>query len=358
MTSAVTLAQSASAGNTLNFKNRLINGDFEFWQRGTAQTFITAGVYLADRWTCMGFQQARHQRVSVTSPVTGMTARFAMRVSSSPNSDNGSGGTRMDLSQKIENLNCYDLAGQTITYSYWIRFSSATFSSITNATQSAFGSFNSYIQSSTANTDAITSTDSIGTVNGQSVIANGSLPTIWTKVTRTETIPSNANNVSLRLQMQQLGSTTNPGDNWYEVTELQLELGSAATAIDHRPYPVELILCQRYHQRFTYPANDYALFYAYTWNAGTRLAGGIPLVTAMRTTPTWQGLGAVTRIYGGGSTGVNITTVNSLSYTPGSPVVQFDGSLASAVANSEAVVITNSAVSGTSPWGFALDAEL
>jgi hypothetical protein len=248
MTSAVTLAQSASAGNTLNFKNRLINGDFEFWQRGTAQVFITAGVYLADRWTCMGFQQARHQRVSVTSPVTGMTARFAMRVSSSPNSDNGSGGTRMDLSQKIENLNCYDLAGQTITYSYWIRFSSATFSSITNATQSAFGSFNSYIQSSTANTDAITSTDSIGTVNGQSVIANGSLPTIWTKITRTETIPSNANNVSLRLQMQQLGSTTNPGDNWYEVTELQLELGSAATAMDHRPYPVELMLCQRYFQ--------------------------------------------------------------------------------------------------------------
>jgi hypothetical protein len=326
MTSAVTLAQSASTGNTLNFKNRLINGEFEFWQRGTAQTFITAGVYLADRWTCMGFQQARHQRVSVTSPVTGMTARFAMRVSSSPNSDNGSGGTRMDLSQKIENLNCYDLAGQTITYSYWIRFSSATFSSITNATQSAFGSFNSYIQSSTANTDAITSTDSIGTVNGQSVIANGSLPTIWTKVTRTETIPSNANNVSLRLQMQQLGSTTNPGDNWYEVTELQLELGSAATAMDHRPYPVELILCQRYYEIIFFGSNSYKAM----WSSAPANFFGAPIFFKVekRVAPTIPQFTSASQYWViPGTTGVdtftphvfNAAAVNTTCFTLNSP---------------------------------------
>lgn len=250
MTSAVTLAQSASLGTTLSFKNRLINGDFEFWQRGTAQTFLNAGSYLADRWTCMGFQQARHQRVSVTNPVPGMMARFAIRVSSSPNSDNSSTGTRMDLSQKIENLNSYDLAGQTVTYSYWIRFSSASFASVANNQNSSFGNFNSYLQSNTANTDAPTSTDSVGTVNGTLTINNGSFPTVWTRVTGTATIPLGANNVSLRLQLQQLGSTASPGENWYEVTELQLELGSAATVFDHRPYSVDLLLCQRYFQTF------------------------------------------------------------------------------------------------------------
>jgi hypothetical protein len=286
MTSAVILAQSASANTTVNYKNRLINGDFEFWQRGTAQTFITAGVYLADRWTCMGFQQARHQRVTVASPVAGMTSRFAMRVSSSPNSDNGSAGTRMDLSQKIENINSYDLANQTITYSYWIRFSAATFTSVANLQNSAFGNFNSFLASSTTNTDAITSTDSIGSVNGQRVITNGSLPTVWTKITQTATIPAGANNVALRLQLQQLGSTTNPGDVWYEVTELQLELGSSDTAFDNRPAPIEFLLCQRYYQ--TYPVGSIHIINRYV-NVGLSSGSQSPSFTlpvVMRAAPS------------------------------------------------------------------------
>jgi hypothetical protein len=247
MTSAVTLAQSASAGNTLNFKNRLINGDFEIWQRGTGPTYLTSGLYQADRWTCMGFQAARHQRVSVTSPVAGMTARFANRVGSSTVAENG-GGTRMTCDQKIESINCYDLAGRTVTYSFWIRFSSATAASVANSVNSAFGNFNSYIAGSTTNTDSATSPDSIGTVVGVNVITNGSLPTTWTKITGTTTVPVGSNNVALRLGFGALGSTTNPGDVWYEVTECQVELGSIATAFDRRPYSLEEMLCQRYFQ--------------------------------------------------------------------------------------------------------------
>lgn len=249
MTNAVITAQQGSSSGDIGFKNRIINGAFEIWQRGTAQIFVTAGAYLADRWTCMGYQQARHQRVAVSSPVAGMFTRYAMRVSSSPNSDNGSGGTRMDLSQKIENANCFDLAGQQVVYSYWIRFSSATVASVANLQNSAFGNFNSVLASSTTNTDAATSTDSIGSVNGSVVINNGSLPTTWTFVTGTATIPAGANNVALRLQFQQLGSTTNAGDVWYEVTQIQLEAGSAPTAFDFRDYGRELALCERYYTK-------------------------------------------------------------------------------------------------------------
>lgn len=248
MSNAVTIAQQGSAGVAPGFKNRLINGAFDFWQRGTTQTFLNAGVYLADRWTCMGFQNARHQRVAVSNRVDGLNAQYAMRVSSSPNSDNASGGTRMTLDQKIENANCYDLAGVAVVYSFWIRFSAATAVSIANATQSSFGTFNSYIAVSTTNTDAATSTDSIGTVVGLNVIANGNLPTVWTKVTATAIIPTGANNVALRLGFGQLGSTTNAGDVWYEVTEIQLEQGTSATGFDRRPYQTEYMLCLRYFQ--------------------------------------------------------------------------------------------------------------
>ena len=330
MTSAVTLAQSASANTTVSFKNRLINGDFEIWQRGTAQAFITAGVYLADRWTCMGFQQARHQRVSVASPVAGMTARFAMRVSSSPNSDNGSGGTRMDLSQKIENINSYDLAGQTITYSYWIRFSSATFTSIANSTNSAFLSFNSYLASSTTNTDAATSTDSIGSVNGQRVIANGSLPTTWTKITQTATIPAGANNVALRLQFQALGSTTNPEDNWYEVTELQIELGSSPTAFDHRPYPVELMLCQRYCVVIgptagpqNYSDNYYRFAIVAVGESGGSATTIFQYPVLMRVTPSFSATGAF-QLYDGSF--YTVTSVTYASFGPFNACITYQAS--------------------------------
>jgi hypothetical protein len=293
MTSAVVLAQSASTGVTTEFKNRLINGEFEIWQRGTAQTFITAGVYLADRWTCMGFQQARHQRVAVTGPAEGMTARFAMRVSSSPNSDNGSAGTRMTCDQKIESVNCYDLPGKAVTYSFWIRFSAATVTSVANLQNSAFGTFNSYLAASTTNTDAATSTDSIGTVFGLNVIAQGNLPTTWTKITATATVPVGTNNVALRLGFGLLGSTTNPGDVWYEVTELQVELGSIATAFDRRPYPLEQLMCQRYFQLIggpSYTAIGFGINFA-----GAQLARAVYVKynTTMRVIPTVSIIGTL-----------------------------------------------------------------
>jgi len=330
MTSAVILAQSASANTTVNFKNRLINGDFEIWQRGTAQTFITAGVYLADRWTCIGFQQARHQRVSVTSPVVGMTARFAMRVSSSPNSDNGSGGTRMDLGQKIENINSYDLAGQVVTYSFWIRFSAATVTSVANATQSAYGNFNSYLTASTTNTDAATSTDSIASTFALNSITQGNLPTTWTKITASGTVPAGANNVGLRLQFGSLGSTTNPGDAWYEVTELQVEKGSLATAFDYRPYPLELLLCQRYCVVIgpTIGPQNYSDNYFRFATVAVGESGGSATTifqypVLMRATPSFSATGAF-QLYDGSF--YTVTSVTYASFGPFNACITYQAS--------------------------------
>jgi hypothetical protein len=297
MTSAVTLSQSASAGNALNFKNRLINGDFEIWQRGIGPTYLTSGVYQADRWTCMGFQAARHQRVSVASPVEGMTARFANRVGSSTVAEN-SGGTRMTCDQKIESTNCYDLPGKAVTYSFWIRFSSATAASVANSTNSAFGNFNSYIAGSTTNTDSATSPDSIGTVVGVNVITNGSLPTTWTKITTTTTVPVGSNNVALRLGFGALGSTTNAGDVWYEVTECQVELGTIATSFDRRPYALELTLCQRYFYRV------YGIFWSLgviNQPSGSWTLASMTHPTTMRTNPTF---------------GHNLTDANRVTASP------------------------------------------
>lgn len=248
-----------TAGLT-GFRNRLINGAFDIWQRGTSRTFLTgAGGFLADRWSGgAGYQQGVHQRVAISSPPSGLRSKYALRSSSSTTTE-ASGGTRLEVTQKIENVNCYDLAGQTVTLSFWIRFSAAT---ITSSTATPYDNWTVRLQQNTSTTDSalVSDTgDSVATVTSVSsgmvnasnnaAIINGSLPTTWTKYTVTFTIASSVNNISVRMESGGLGNTASADTVWYEVAEVQLEKGGAATEFERRPYPLELALCERYTQR-------------------------------------------------------------------------------------------------------------
>jgi hypothetical protein len=104
---------SISSVNTFGYKNRLINGLMNIWQRGTSVTLLSVA-YLADRWCTHLFQVARHQRVAVSSAPAGLFAKYALRASSSTTSE-VSGGTRIDLNQTIESINCQDLSGLYLT---------------------------------------------------------------------------------------------------------------------------------------------------------------------------------------------------------------------------------------------------
>jgi hypothetical protein len=225
------------------FRNKIINGSFEFWQRGTARTFLQAGQYLADRWTVRLYQNNAHQRTAVT-PVAGMQTRYALRSNSSTTAENA-GGTRMWANTMLESADSIPLRGKTMTFSFWVRFSSATCSS---STATAYGNWDAYIDWFTSTTDApIASTGADGGA-GSITLTNGSLPTTWTKYTGTATIPSNANNVGLQFGFAGLGNTASAGTVWYEITQVQLEEGSVATPFEQRPYATELALCQRYFQ--------------------------------------------------------------------------------------------------------------
>jgi hypothetical protein len=246
-------ANTISVGNNnvspfTGMKNRIINGNFEFWQRGTSVTLVPNTLrYLADRWTAAGFQQGRHQRVSVTSPPAGLVSRYALRVGSSTTAEIGGSGTRMASRQKIESVNCVDLAGQVVTLSFWIRFSAATVSSVSNTGQSAYGDFFYSLMYNTGSTDSDTGSDVSGDSQSFVGIANGSLPTTWTKYTLTATVPAGCKNISVNFQFQYLGSTSSADTVYYDVTSVQLEAGSVATPFEFRSYGTELALCQRYY---------------------------------------------------------------------------------------------------------------
>ena len=321
MTSAVTLAQSASTGVTLGFKNRIINGNFEIWQRNPsgASVFQSVTYAGADRWCSAGFQQARVSRITV--PVgSGPISRFACRVGSSPASDNSNFGTRMSLRQKIEFANCYDLAGQSVTLSFWVRFSGASFPSLANTQSSAFGPWRYSILFNTTTTDSPSSSDVQGDSSTSAPLTNGSLPTGWTRYTLTAQVPSNCNNVSVNFQFDQLGTTASETSQWYDVTDVQLEVGTTATAFDERPYTLELLLSQRYCVVIgptAGPQNYSDNYYRFATVAVGESGGSATTIfqypVLMRATPSFSATGAF-QLYDG-----SFYTVTSVTYASFGP---------------------------------------
>lgn len=94
----------------------------------------------------------------------------------------------------------------------------------------------------------------------------------------------------------------------FQLTEVQLEVGTAKTEFDHRPYPVELALCQRY-------------LLGIGWEDGastTLVAGGmctaavgivsIGAPVQMRATPTFEG-GTLSVVSGSGAVGSGAATI-------------------------------------------------
>ena len=305
------------------FRNKIINGSFEFWQRGTARTFMQAGQYLADRWTVRQYQQNAHQRTVVT-PVAGMQTRYALRSSSSTTAE-VSGGTRMWTNTALESGDSIPLRSKTVTLSFWVRFSSATCSS---STATPYGNWYGGIQWNTSTTDA--SMGANGADGASSLtLTNGSFPTTWTKYTVTGTIPSNANNVGIQFGFDGLGSTASANTVWYEITQVQLEVGSVATPFEQRPMQTELQLCQRYFQKSyslnTAPASvtesGSYVFYG-TSNVYVLLLGTVQLKVPMRVSPT-----TITFYNTSGATGTwSVFNTTGASLTP-SPVAIYVGDM-------------------------------
>jgi hypothetical protein len=117
-------------------KNYIINGNFDIWQRGTSVT----GGYGADRWT---FD---------LSGATGTFAQgtFTVGQTDVPNNPKFYGNVTITgadnnarIEQKIEDVNT--LAGETITISFWAKYTSNAPTSFNIAGAQDFGSGGSSI---------------------------------------------------------------------------------------------------------------------------------------------------------------------------------------------------------------------
>jgi hypothetical protein len=222
MTQAVALAQLGNS--SVNFRNKIINGNFDIWQRGTS--FTTAG-YSADRWltsadTNSGWTVSRQAFSFGQTEVPGEPTYF-MRFAISANNLAGP-----VIQQRIEDVRTF--AGKTVTASFYAKVSAgSTFTPGYFRMTQNFGSSGS--------ADAF-------------VVANETvtpLTSSWVKYTYTFNVPSISgktigagNYVTFMFRIPDSTTTT------VDFAQVQVEEGNTATAFEQRPIGVELQLCQRY----------------------------------------------------------------------------------------------------------------
>jgi hypothetical protein len=271
-------------------KNKIINGDFGVWQRGTSFAGITTGTYSADRWQIgnngTGAATISQQTFTPgTAPVAGYEGTFFLRQAITSVGTS----TRISVRQPIEDVRTF--AGQTVTVSFWAKADAAR--TIEMRFNQQFGSG--------------------GSAGVQTATYSFSATTAWQRFSQSLTIPSVSGSTigagsSLLLSIFNDTGSTSTMDIW----GIQVEAGSVATAFQTATGTIqgELAACQRYYYRIATTTNNIILGAGSAY-LSTEAQVALNLPVEMRTAPTVTASGGtIFTMYSGGA-GFNSTAVST-----------------------------------------------
>ena len=256
------LLGSSGGGN----KNLIINGDMQVAQRGTSSTsesYATVDRFLNSR---SGNDEApTYSQVDVASGTTPYTLGFrkAFKITNGNQTSGAGAGDIVEFGHKIEAQNIansgwnYTSTSSFITLQFWVKSSVAQV--FYGYLRTRDGTGYSY-PFSTGSLSADTWTKVTKTIPGNSNLQidnnNGSgfelyiaqfLGTNYTNDSRSLDSWAAHADASHFPDMTSTWYTTN--DATWEITGVQLEVGSVATEFEHRPFALEERLCQRYYFR-------------------------------------------------------------------------------------------------------------
>ena len=269
-------ATSLNGGPISGFRNRLINSAFSIDQRNNGAA-LSSGVstvtYTVDRWYVFATGAAvTAQQVSYVAP----EFPNALRVTGAASN------TATSLGQRIEAQNSYDMAGKTVTLSFYA----------SSAAPISLGWTVSYAST----------TDNFTT----KTLSNSGSVSITTTPTRYSATFALSNLATTGLAIEFSPGVLTSG--FFTVSGVQLEIGSIATPLERRSYGQELSLCQRYCY-VSAPTN--LIGHA---QATTSAVFGKSLPIYMQAAPTIALSGTGTIFYGSGSSTTSSTyTADSCS---------------------------------------------
>jgi hypothetical protein len=261
-------------GNYAAGKNKIINGDFNIWQRGTTFTNLATNACTSDRWAVTSVNStvdvAQSSFTAGAAPVAGYESQFFASVTADATDSD------CRLQQRIENVRTF--AGQTITVSFYAKSSITTDALRFVRVQQNFGA--------TGSPSAVVNNDSSAVT----------LSSAWTRYSFTFNVASISgktitNGDFLGIIFGLKASTAQTLDLW----GVQVEAGSVATAFQTATGTLqgELAACQRYFQKSylqsTAPgtATTDGVIWNWVGTAGTGTLGtSVKLPVTMRIAPT------------------------------------------------------------------------
>jgi hypothetical protein len=290
------------------FKNLIINGAMQVAQRGTSTTGATGavGVYAADRFLTNISNFGTWTITNENDAPTGSGFRKSAKYLVTTADASPAATDYAAVLQKIEGQNLQQIlkgtsSAKQLSLSFWVKSNvTGTHSVMIYDNDNArFTSF-TYTISASATWEKKTITipaDTTGAFDNDnsdslqiywnlgsgSTYTGGSAQTSWSSGTAfgSQWMPSQTN----------VSAATN---NYWQITGVQLEVGSVATDYEFKPIDVELAQCQRYYQKSynqgTNPGTAPNYVGVVVWSSVTTGAFGsaIPVYfkTTMRATPT------------------------------------------------------------------------
>ena len=327
--------QSINAQNTFGFKNRIINGNMVINQRYGTTLQTGASGFVTDRFQVLNSSAGTVNAQTVTTAPAGFTYSTQLTVGTADTAV-GSSDSVM-FYQTLEGYNIADLNwgtanAKTVTLSFWVYSSLVGTYSGSLVDQAGNYSFPFNYTISSANTweqKSVTITGptsgTFGKVNDVGFYLEISLMTGSTY----QGTPNAWAVGNFRGTASQVNWMATSGNTW-QISGVQLEVGSQATSFDFRDYGRELMMCQRYYQAVSSPTGGfpYGISTAQVY-AGTNVQGSLPLSCPMRATPSATQTGVH---LSGGSTGtadVLLSSFGTIYYDGKSNLLGFGGTVAS-----------------------------
>lgn len=321
---AITLAADGSAfinTGVLGSRNRIINGDMRIDQRNAgAAVTISSNQFAVDRWSCektnLSTLVATCQRVA-DAPAG---FNYSLRTTITTAQASAANSSLVSADHRIEGFNAASLA-----------FGTASASSFT---------ISFWVKASVTGTYPVSFFNWTGAVVNRAYLATYSILTSNTWEYKQITVPGDTSGtwltdhqIGLGMQFSTGGGTDANGTagSWsstykprtsacvdlnatlnatWQITGVQLEAGSTATAFERRNHAQELSLCQRYFQ-----LAGNGCFGNVDGSSSTIIAFAEKFFVPMRTAPTvtWRTGGTANFRYNGGD--MNNGGVNSLANT-------------------------------------------
>jgi hypothetical protein len=261
MTFARDLANFADvSAQNQTFRNLIINGTMQFAQRNTSVASITTGDYrTVDRWKYAPTSQGTWTMSQENDAPTGSGFRKSTKLLCTTANASPSAAANIIFFQGIEGQNVQQLlkgtsSAKQLTLSFWVKSNvTGTYIAELEDTDNSRSVSGSYTISASgtweyktitfpADTTGVLDNDNAGSLylefwlGAGSNFTSGTLQTTWGSLTASKRAVGQTN----------VAAATN---NYWQITGIQLEVGSAPTPFEFRPYPVELAMCQRYYEK-------------------------------------------------------------------------------------------------------------